>query len=623
MKNLLRALQFFRPDSPRILLVFFLILLSTGFNLLKPWPLALIVDCVLGPKPLPAPLAGWMIQGTKLEPLMALVVLILLLHTLQGVLSAIYNFLSIKIGLRGLTRVRNEVFSCLQRISLRFHHGASAGDLIYRASWDTYAFQTLFQQGLVTLTTAALALVCMIVVMTRLSIPLTLVAIATVPPLVFVMKFFGRKMSERTMAAQQADSRVTSLVQQSIASLPLMQSYTREELEARRFGSQTATAQERRLSQHGSELSYWLAITVVFGSSAAATTWLGAQHVLAGKLTVGQLLIFLAYLGQWYEPLNQLSSVGATLASASAGTKRIFEILDAPEEVKDLPNARPVCQRGPDSPASQAKRAEVSASESPHSAFQTRHLLVPLIVRGAIEFDHVSFAYKEGQAVLRDVSFTLGPGESAAIIGPSGVGKTTLLNLLPRFFDPVSGVVRLDGVDLRGLRLKDLRAHIALVLQEPIILPTTIAENIAYGKPGAPPGEIEAAASAANADGFIQKLPLGYQTPVGDGAAGLSVGEKQRINLARAFLKDAPILLLDEPTSALDAESEALVVDSLSKLMRTRTTLMVAHRLTTIGRVDKILSIEGGMLTEVGPPEELRQRQGYYSRVISGQAKLD
>jgi len=464
------------------------------------------------------------------------------------------------------------------------------------------------------------------------------------------------------MAAQQADSRVTSLVQQSIASLPLTQSYTREELEARRFGAQIATAQERRLSQHGWELSYWLAITIVFGASAAATTWLGAQHVLAGKLTVGQLLIFLAYLSQWYEPLNQLSHFGATLASASAGTKRIFEILDTPEDVKDLPNARPVCRREPGSPPRHEERAQASGQENSRSAsrepgsagilagqagdlagrdagaprsmargqvrkntgpFHAPPGPAPLIVRGAIEFDHVSFGYKAGLAVLRDVSFTLEPGESAAIIGPSGAGKTTLLNLLPRFFDPASGMVRLDGIDLRELRLKDLRAQIALVLQEPIILPTTIAENIAYGKPGASTGEIETAARAANADGFIQKLPQGYKTPVGEGATGLSVGEKQRINLARAFLKDAPILLLDEPTSALDAESEALVVDSLSKLMRSRTTLMVAHRLTTISRVDKILSIEGGTLTEAGRPEELRQRQGYYARVISGQAKLD
>ena len=220
------------------------------------------------------------------------------------------------------------------------------------------------------------------------------------------------------------------------------------------------------------------------------------------------------------------------------------------------------------------------------------------------------------------MSFKLLAGTSAAIIGPSGAGKTTLLNLLPRFFDPKSGAVLLEGVDLRDLRLEDLRAQIGLVLQNPIVLPTTVAENIAYGKPHATKAQIEAAAHYANASAFIEKLPQQYETVVGDGGALLSVGEKQRINLARAFLKDAPILLMDEPTSALDVESEAQVVASLFALMRGRTTLMVAHRLTTIRRVDKILVVENGRLTEMGTPDDLLAAQGYYARVVSGQLDL-
>jgi len=245
----------------------------------------------------------------------------------------------------------------------------------------------------------------------------------------------------------------------------------------------------------------------------------------------------------------------------------------------------------------------------------------PLQIYGNIAYDDVSFAYEPARPALRHVSFKLLAGTSAAIIGPSGAGKTTLLNLLPRFFDPTSGAVLLEGVDLRDLRLEDLRAQVGLVLQEPIILPTTVAENIAYGKPQATMEEIEAAAHAANA-AFIEKLPQQYQTLVGDGGAHLSVGEKQRINLARAFLKDAPILLMDEPTSALDVESEAQVVASLFALMRGRTTLMVAHRLTTIRRVDKILVVENGRLTEMGAPDDLLAEQGYYARVVSGQLDL-
>lgn len=238
------------------------------------------------------------------------------------------------------------------------------------------------------------------------------------------------------------------------------------------------------------------------------------------------------------------------------------------------------------------------------------------------ELDGIRKVFGDGPAALDGVSLTVGRGEHVAFIGPSGAGKTTLLNLLPRFFDPVSGAVLLEGVDLRDLRLEDLRAQIALVLQEPIILPTTVAENISYGKPQATMEEIEAAAHAAGADELIEKLPQHYRTIIGDGGARLSVGEKQRINLARAFLKDAPILLMDEPTSALDVESEAQVVASLFALMRGRTTLMVAHRLTTIRRVDKILVVDNGGLTEMGAPEDLLAEQGYYARVVGGQLDL-
>jgi len=603
MDKLGRAFQFFRPDAKRLLAVGGLMLLSIGANLLKPWPLAVIVDSVLGDKPVP----GWLhsVVGSlnKESLLLALASGVLLLHLGYSALSSAQNFIAIQVGLRGLRRVRDEVFSCLQRLSLRFHQGTRSGDLIHRAAWDTYSFQTLFQQGMITAGTASLSLALMVVVMWRVNVLLTLVSLATVPALLLTIRQFGRRMTERGTDAQQADSQVTSFVQQSIAALPLIQSYTREESEQSAFTSRTSTAMDKRLSQHGWELLYWLAISAVFALGAAAIVWLGSRQVLAGKLSVGELLIFLAYLAQLYEPLNQLSHVGATVANAIVGTQRVFELLDTPEEVKDAPNARPVVG------------ARQSASpDTPQPA---------LVAAGAIEFTSVSFSYQKEQPVLREISFRLGARQSAAIIGPSGVGKTTLLNLLPRFFDPTEGAVKLDGANLRELRLKDLRQQIAVVLQEPILLPASIAENIAYGNPRASRAEIEAAARSANADKFIAKLVNGYETVVGDGGARLSVGERQRLNLARAFLKDAPILLLDEPTSALDADSEALVVSSLFDLMRGRTTLMVAHRLTTISRVDKILVLQDGRLIEEGSPTELKAKQGYYARVMSGQVELE
>ena len=600
MNNIRRALQFFRPDAPRVAVVLGCSIVSIAGGALKPWPVALIVDCVLGSKPLPAWFSAANSSLADKTALIGMITLALFaIHAGQGILSSAQNFLAIQVGLRGLTRVRSQIFACLQRLSLRFHQGSKVGDLVYRASWDTYSFQTLFQQGVLTFLNAFLSLLVMVVVMWSVNAKLTLVSLATVPFVVLVIRFFGKKMTERGTAAQQADSQVTSLVQQSISALPLIQSYTREDREQRHFDTQASVAQQRRLSQHAWELIYWLAISLTFAAGTSAIVWIGSHEVLAGRLSIGQLVVFLAYLGQMYEPLNQLSHVGATTATALAATQRVFEVLDTPEEVRDAPNARAV--------------------QGPKSKVQGREALV---ATGRFAFENVTFGYDDTRTVLNGVSFELKAGESCAIIGPSGAGKSTLMNLVPRFFDPATGAVRLDGIDLRELQLKGVREQIAVVLQEPILLPTTLAENIAYGKPDATPAEIEAAARAANAHDFIARLPLQYQTIVGDGAARLSVGERQRVNIARAFLKDAPILLLDEPTSALDAESEAQVVESVFNLMRGRTTLMVAHRLSTIRRVDKVVVMEDGRVTEFGSPEELRTRGGYFARVAGGQIAL-
>ena len=620
-RQLVRALGYFRPDAGRVAITLGLLLLSIGLNLLKPWPLALLVDSVLGSKLYPAWLPEGMQSWGHPAQITAIVAASLVLHLVHAASCAGHVYLSIGVGLRGLRRVRDEVFGWLQRLSLRYHHGTEAGDIIFRAGTDTCAFQTLFLHGFLIFISAAGTLLFMAVAMARLDLRLTAVALVAVPILLLSIKVFGRAMRERGTVAQQAESKIYALIHQGITALPLIQSYAREHHERQRFTAHTEEARHHKMAQQGLEVFYWGSISVILSACTLGVTWVGAQQVLNSTMTVGELLVFLAYVAQLFEPLNQLSQVGATLSSARASTRRVFEILDTPEEVKSRPEARPLCLgRDLDGSAELPTTAEnmfVSGGGAPAGS-----PLPPLPVYGNVTYDDVSFAYESSRPVLRHISFKLLAGTSAAIIGPSGAGKTTLLNLLPRFFDPESGAVLLEGVDLRDLRVEDLRAQVALVLQEPIILPTTVAENISYGKPGATMEQIEAAAHAARADELIEKLPDHYRTVIGDGGARLSVGEKQRINLARAFLKDAPILLMDEPTSALDVESEAQVVASLFALMRGRTTLMVAHRLTTIRRVDKILVVDNGRLTEMGAPEDLLAEQGYYARVVGGQLAL-
>jgi ATP-binding cassette subfamily B protein/subfamily B ATP-binding cassette protein MsbA len=582
MKNARRVLSYFRPEVRRASFAMLLLFAGTGLSLLKPWPLALLVDSVLGKDPLPHWL-GFAADWNSASRIAFLGGAVLVLHAGCAALAAWQNFLSIQAGLRGLARVRTELFDWIQRLSLRFHQGTRQGDVIYRGSWDTYAFQTFFQQGVFTFTQAALSLLLMLVVMWRLNATLTLVSFATAPMLALAMKFFGRGMSRRSLAAHEADSRVTSFLQQAIAALPLIQSFTREEAESARFADRAQEALHKRSAQHGRELIYGLAVSVGFAIGTAAITWMGAREVLAGRLSLGQLIIFLAYLAQFHEPLTLLSHLGTTLSDAGAGTRRVFELLDADPEVKESPTARTLTR-----------------------------------VEGRILFDHVGFGYEPGRAALRDVHLEIAPGECVALIGPSGAGKTTLLNLLPRFFDPTVGAVRLDGVDLRGLRLCDLRSRVSVVLQEPILLPGTVAENIAYGKPDATPAEIQDAARAAHAADFIESLPLRYETIVGEGAARLSVGERQRINLARAFLKDAPVLVFDEPTSALDPESERLVMESLRRLIRGRTALLVAHRPRVVQSADRIVVLEAGRVTASGSPAELRANSEFCRRFFAG-----
>ncbi|HRI15264.1 MAG TPA: ABC transporter ATP-binding protein [Verrucomicrobiota bacterium] len=579
MDALWRALAFFRPDWLRVLAALGLLIVNCGLALLKPWPLAWIVDRLSNPEAVAATTSPLIPYVLKLAGLLALI------YAAHAVLSAVQQGVVISTGLCGLSRVRRTVFEWLLGLSLRRLQGTQAGDLIYRATWDTYSFQTLFTQGVFVFLGATVSVIAMTGVMWQLNRPLTGVALATVPVLLGVMKAFGPRLSSRAGGAQSADSGIAAMVQQTVAHLPLIQSFTRESTELSRFAEQSGTAYRARWRQHRLEVSYLAVVAIVLALGTAGIVGFGAKQVSAGALSVGELLVFLAYLAQLYEPLNQLSHVGATVSQARAGAQRVLELIGESPGVERLK----------------------SAVGGQCSVVRTQGL--------GIRFDHVTFGYNPSQPVLRDLSLEVNPGEVVAIIGPSGAGKTTLLQLIPRLLDPDSGSVQVGGEDVRKATLTALRRQVGVVLQEPLLLPTSIAENIGYGREGATRLEIEAAARAANADGFIRRLPAGYDTVVGDGAARLSVGEKQRLNLARAFLKDAPVLLLDEPTSALDADSEEAVLAGLRGVLPGRTVLMVAHRLATLREVQRIVVLTDGKIIETGTPAELLARQGYFSRL--------
>jgi ATP-binding cassette subfamily B protein/subfamily B ATP-binding cassette protein MsbA len=581
MSQFQRVAKFYSAEKPRIAAALALMTLSVGANLLKPWPLAWIVDSVLGSKPLPSWVESLVSNADKPARLAIFAAIILALHSGQGALAALQNFTTIKAGLNALARVRNELFEKLQKLSLRFYHRTDQGDLIYRATWDTYSFQTLFQQGVITFLNAFLSLAVMVAIMWNVNEQLTRAALITFPLLLVTMAFFGKTMKARSLASHQADSKVSSLTQQSIAAIALTQSSVRERDEQSRFAKQAESARQARVKQHGLELLYWLIIAVIFGLGTATMVWLGGREVAGGRLTLGEMLIFLAYLAQLYEPLNQLSHVGTTVSDASASAGRVIELLNTGPEVAEM--------------------------HAPHA--------IPFPPSTDIRLEQVRFGYDPKAPVLHDVSLSVLAGESVALIGPSGAGKTTLLQLLPRFYDPDSGAVKIGGEDVKLFKLDDLRRNIAYVQQEAILLPTTIAENIGYGRPNATRAEIESAARAANAASFIERLPQTYDTIVGEGATRLSVGEKQRLNLARAFLKNAPILLLDEPTSSLDVENEELVIESLRKLMQGRTTIIVAHRLATIRNVDQIFVLDAGRIIQKGTPNDLLSQEGYYKRM--------
>jgi ATP-binding cassette subfamily B protein/subfamily B ATP-binding cassette protein MsbA len=425
-------------------------------------------------------------------------------------------------------------------------------------------------------------LVSTFVIMVRLDAKLTLLSLAVVPLIVFTIYWFAKKIRSQSTTIQERESALLATLQEGLASVRMVHAFGQEDREVGQFRDRAGESLRANLRLTFTNVSSALVVGTLMAVGTAVLYYTGSLHVLEGKLTLGDLLVFASYLLMLYAPLEQLTYTAWAMEGAAAGAKRCFDILDREDDVRDAPHAK-----------------------SLHG------------VGGDIRFSGVDFGYDDSRRILHDVSLEIRRGESVAIVGGTGAGKSTLLSLVPRFYDPTRGEVAVDGNDLRGLRKKSLRANISMVLQDTLLFSTTVRENIAYGRPDATENEIIEAAKRAQAYDFIMRIPDGFSSQVGERGGHLSVGQRQRIGIARAFLKNAPILLLDEPTSALDATTEKAVMETIAELMKGRTTLMVTHRLNTAQRFDRIIVLEQGEVVEQGPADELLARGGAYAKMFA------
>jgi ATP-binding cassette subfamily B protein/subfamily B ATP-binding cassette protein MsbA len=583
LRRQLPLLRYALPHWRLLTVVVTTMLCEIGLQLLRPWPLKLLVDNVIGSKAIPPAIAALPGAATK-QGLLGWVVGAELVVFLAGtVANSTYTYAELRLGQRMTWDLAGDLFRHLQRLSMLFHSRRPVGDMIERVTGDSYCVNTIVTEAAVPLVQALVTVVAMFVIMWKLEPALTLVAVGVIPFLVIVVRTGSRSMRDTSRDERDMEGEMSSVVEQTLSAIPAVQSFTREDHEDARFrrsADETVTAYSRATFA-GMRVDILAGLVTTVGT--AAVMYIGGSLAIQGKLTAGTIIVFLSYLTSLYDPLDALTQTTQTVMGASAAADRVMDVFEVAPDIQDRPGAR---------------EAEVT---------------------GPIRFKDVSFGYEPGEPVLRGISLEAGPGDVLAIVGPTGAGKTTLVNLLVRFFDPWSGRITAGGVDIRDFRHRSWRRQIALVLQDPFLFPITIADNIAWGEPAASRERIVAAAEAANADEFIRRLPEGYDTTIGEKGATLSGGQKQRLSIARAFLKDAPVLVLDEPTSALDAHTEALLLEALTRLMAGRITFVVAHRLSTIRDATQILVLRDGAIAERGTHDALIAAGGEYAALYAQQ----
>jgi ATP-binding cassette subfamily B protein len=561
----LRLLREARPYWGLLVVIGALDLVRVPLVLLQPWPMKIIVDNVLGSQPLPSLVAS-MASGaspswqSRLAIAIGLLVAVALLDKLQNTIGWL---LKVDTGERLVLRFRAKIFHHLQRLSLVYHDAKGTADSIYRIEYDAEAIRTI-AMGFMPYVVSVFTLVGMLFVTMRLDWPLALITLAGSPLSIALISMQRDTMRTRWTEIYEHNSRAFAVIHEALSASRVVKAFGREDREHARFLQHGNVSAERQLAAARVEAGLDAGIGLIFTLSTAAVLVLGVLHIREGRITLGELLVFMAYAGHLQGPLLMLTRISADLQSSLVNATRTYAVLDLDPDIVDRPDARPLVR-----------------------------------ARGDVTMRDVSFAYAPGDLVLHNVSLEIPAGARVGISGPTGAGKTTLVNLLPRFYDPVNGQVLLDGVDVREYRIADLRNQFGIVLQEPVLFSASIGENIAYARPEASEDEIVAAAKAANAHEFITALPEGYAALVGERGMRLSGGERQRVSLARAFLKNAPLLILDEPTSSVDLATEAEIMRATERLMEGRTTFMIAHRMGTLERCDMRIELAHGRVVSI------------------------
>jgi len=556
---------------------------ETFADVLEPWPVKVVIDNILQSKKLPSWLGG-MVSGffgaNKLAVLNFAVAAVAAIAILGAVSSYLDKYMTTSVSQWVAHDLRSMVYGHIQRLSFAERDETRTGDLISRVTDDIEAVQSFINSSMLGIFVDVLTLIGLIGGMLYVHWRSTLIALSVVPILFVVVYYLTKQIKQASRAVREKESEMTSVVEEALTSVRVVQAFAREDYEVKRFESESLENVETALRARSlkAKLSPFVEIIVAVGT--CLVLGYGARLALAGQISAGVLIVFLLYLGKMYKPMRDLSKETDTVSKAIVGYERIQEVLEIESRVRDLPHAR------------RAPR-----------------------FKGAIEFDRVSFNYDGGEPVLRDVSIQIEAGHVAALVGPSGTGKTTIVSLIPRFYDPISGQIKLDGQDIRKFKLQSLREQMSFVLQETLLFRASVWDNIAYGKSNARPKEILRAARLANADEFIEKLPRGYSTMLGERGASLSGGQRQRIAIARAIIRNTPILILDEPTSGLDAASEQTVMEALDRLMKDRTCVVIAHHLSTIRRADTIFSIRDAVISESGSHEDLLAAGGAYAEL--------